>query len=77
VNWADRESVSAEECCEYMGKLVGIEPKFAYTENTYTSLRPDVSLMHEVLGRSKVPWKDGMHRMVQARYPHLPLREVR
>ncbi len=77
VNWAGSESVSAEEYCEYMGKLVGIEPKFVYTEDAYTPLRPDVSLMHEVLGRTKVPWKDGMRRMIQARYPHLPLRDVR
>lgn len=76
VNWAGSETVSAEEYCEYMGSLVGIKPRFRYTEEAYTPLWPDVTLMHQVLGRTNVPWKDGMRRMVQARHPELKLREV-
>jgi UDP-glucuronate 4-epimerase len=32
--------------------------------------------MHEVLGRTKVPWREGFRRMIEARYPELPLRDV-
>jgi UDP-glucuronate 4-epimerase len=27
--------------------------------------------MHDVLGRTSVPWREGMRRMVAARYPDL------
>ena len=30
---------------------------------------PDVTRMHEVLGRTEVPWRDGMRRMLEARHP--------
>lgn len=76
VNWAGSETVSAEEYCEYMGRLMGLTPRFKYTPEAYTGLWPDVTFMHQVLGRTKVHWKDGMRRMVQARYPNWKLREV-
>ena len=27
--------------------------------------------MHEILGRTKVHWRDGFRRMIQARHPEL------
>ena len=73
VNWAGSETVSAEEYCEYLGKLVGKKPKFLYTPEAYPPLWPDVTLMHQELGKCKVSWKDGMRRVVQAKYPDLKL----
>ncbi|MDG4668522.1 NAD(P)-dependent oxidoreductase [Mycobacterium sp. 236(2023)] len=73
VNWAGSETVSVEEYCAYLGQLVGVEPVFEYTAEAHTPLWPDVSHMHEVLGRTKVPWREGFRRMVAARYPHLVL----
>ena len=73
VNWAGSETVTAEEYCEYMAGLLGIEARFRYTDEAYTPLWPDVTFMHQVLGRTKVHWKDGMRRMIQARYPDRPL----
>jgi hypothetical protein len=32
--------------------------------------------MHEVLGRTMVTWRDGFRRMIEARYPELPLKDV-
>ena len=29
--------------------------------------------MHEVLGRTKVPWRDGFRRMIEARHPEIAL----
>ena len=52
VNWAGSETVSAEEYCAYMGELVGIEPVFEYTPAAHTALWPDVTYMHEILGRT-------------------------
>jgi nucleoside-diphosphate-sugar epimerase len=71
VNWAGSETVSVEEYCAYMGQLIGVEPLFEYTTEAHTPLWPDVSHMHQVLGRTKVSWRDGMRRMIEARHPEL------
>jgi nucleoside-diphosphate-sugar epimerase len=71
VNWAGSETVSIEDYCAYMGELVGVEPVFDYTPDAHTPLWPDVTYMHEVLGRTKVSWREGMRRMIEARHPEL------
>ena len=53
VNWAGSETVSVEDYCTYMGELVGVEPVFEYTADAHTPLWPDVTHMHEVLGRRR------------------------
>jgi nucleoside-diphosphate-sugar epimerase len=75
VNWAGSETVSAEEYCTYMGELTGIEPQIVYDPVVHTALWPDVTYMHEVLGRTKVHWRDGFRRMIEARHPELPLQD--
>jgi UDP-glucuronate 4-epimerase len=76
VNWAGSETVSAEEYCAYMGELVGVESIIEYDPSAHTPLWPDVTFMHEVLGRTTVGWRDGFRRMIEARYPDLPLKDV-
>jgi nucleoside-diphosphate-sugar epimerase len=71
VNWAGSETVSVEDYCAYLGELVGVEPVFEYTSEAHTPLWPDVTHMHEVLGRTRVPWREGMRRMAAARHPEL------
>lgn len=71
VNWAGSETVSAEDYCTYLGELVGVKPVFEYTPSVHTPLWPDVSYMHQVLGRTRVHWRDGFRRMVEARHPEL------
>ncbi|WP_197375045.1 NAD-dependent epimerase/dehydratase family protein [Mycolicibacterium baixiangningiae] len=75
VNWAGSETVSVEDYCAYLGELVGVEPILEYTPAAHTPLWPDITHMHEVLGRTTVPWRDGMRRMIAARHPELPLAE--
>ena len=72
VNWAGSETVSVEEYCAYMGELVGIEPIFEYTPQVHTPLWPDVTYMHEILGRTKIHWRDGFRKMIEARRPGAP-----
>ena len=74
VNWAGSETVSVEDYCAYMGELVGVEPIFEYRPEAHTPLWPDVTYMHEVLGRTKVHWRDGMRRLIESRHPELVLR---
>jgi nucleoside-diphosphate-sugar epimerase len=71
VNWAGSETVSIEDYCAYMGELIGIAPIFEYSTEAHTPLWPDVTRMHEVLGRTKVHWRDGFRRMIAARHPEL------
>ena len=76
VNWAGSETVSVEEYCTFMGELVGVEPVFEYTPDAHTALWPDVTRMHEVLGRTKVPWRDGFRHMIAVRHPEIRLHQV-
>src|ERR1700712_5777511 len=76
VNWAGSETVSIEDYCAYLGELVGVEPIFEYTPEAHTPLWPDVTLMHEVLGETKVPWREGFRRMIAARHPEIELPEA-
>ena len=56
-----------------MGQLVGVEPIFEVTSEAITPLWADVTYMHEALGHTKVHWRDGVRRMVEARHPELVL----
>jgi UDP-glucuronate 4-epimerase len=76
VNWAGSETVSVEDYCAYMGELVGVKPTFEYDPTAHTPLWPDVTLMHRTLGRTKVHWRDGFRRMIEARHPELTLRDA-
>ncbi|MFI5047150.1 MAG: NAD-dependent epimerase/dehydratase family protein [Acidimicrobiia bacterium] len=69
VNWAGSETVSVEDYCAYMGELVGVAPIFEYTPEAHTPLWPDVTYMHDVLGHTRVHWRDGLRRMIEARHP--------
>ena len=76
TNFAGSETVSAEDYLEYLGALVGIEPKITYGENAWWPLAADVAHMHEVLGRCTVSWRDGMRRTVGAIHPEIALHDV-
>jgi UDP-glucuronate 4-epimerase len=76
VNWSGSETVSVEDYCAFMGELVGVAPIFDYTEKAHTPLWPDVTYMHQILGRTKVPWRDGFRRMIAARHPEIELNEI-
>jgi len=71
VNWGGSETVSVEDYCAYLGELVGVRPVFEYTAAAHTPLWPDVTLMHQILGRTRVHWRDGFRRMVEALHPEL------
>jgi UDP-glucuronate 4-epimerase len=69
VNWGGSEGVSIEEWCNYLAELTGCEAKFAPTEDTIDSVEIDTTRMHELVGPTSVPWRDGMKRMVRALHP--------
>ena len=74
VNWGGSESSSIEEWSAYLGALTGREPHFVTTERTIGPVAIDVTRMYELVGATRVHWREGMRRMVAARHPEIPLR---
>jgi nucleoside-diphosphate-sugar epimerase len=70
VNWGG-EPASIEEWAAYIGELTGLEPAFEETEATIGSVTIDRTRMHELVGPTEVPLRDGIKRMLQARAPDL------
>jgi nucleoside-diphosphate-sugar epimerase len=69
VNWGGSEPVSIEEWCTHLAELTGVEARFAPTADTIDSVQIDTTRMHAVAGPTRVDWRDGMRRMVQALHP--------
>jgi UDP-glucuronate 4-epimerase len=69
VNWAGSETVSAEDYCAYLGELVGRPVRIRYDVDAPWPLWPDVTRMHQLLGRTEVPWREGMRRIAE-RFGH-------
>jgi nucleoside-diphosphate-sugar epimerase len=75
VNWGGDEPVAIEEMARYMAGLIGVEPRFEFTDEGVIPNR----ITDPTFGRSigmewKVPWRDGIRRMIAARHPELVLR---
>jgi nucleoside-diphosphate-sugar epimerase len=68
VNWSGQQHVAIEEWCAYLGELIGVEPKFDYTDNTLETVMTDNSRMRELVGPCEIEWKDGLRRMVEDRH---------
>ena len=71
VNWGGSEPVSIEEWCTYLAELTGTEARFEPTAHTIDSVQIDTTRMHELIGPTTVPWRDGMRRMAKALHPDL------
>jgi UDP-glucuronate 4-epimerase len=71
VNWGGDDAVSIEDWCGYLSTLTGIPVTFVPTTDTIDSVDIDLTRMHEMIGTTTVPWRDGMRRMARARHPEL------
>ena len=71
VNWGGDERVSVEEWCAYLGELTGIEPKLTPSQQSLASVCLDLTRMHELVGHTTVPWREGFRRMVASQRPDL------
>ena len=71
LNWGGSEPTSIEEWCAWMGELTGLEPKLEPKKQTLRSVVLDPARMHEMVGRTRIDWRDGIRRMVEARNPEL------
>jgi nucleoside-diphosphate-sugar epimerase len=75
VNWGG-EQASVEDWCTHIAALTGLHAKFATTEQTIGSIAVDLRRLHELVGPTRVGWREGMRRMVAARHPELLRDEV-
>ena len=49
-----------------MGELVGVEPHFDVTRNTIGGIPTENTKRRELIGPTRVGWRDGIKRMVDA-----------
>jgi nucleoside-diphosphate-sugar epimerase len=71
VNVCGDDTVTMEECCEYLGRLVNLPVQFRYDTAAWGSLIPDVSLRQRVLGSCGDTWQQGCRKLVEHLYPNL------
>jgi UDP-glucuronate 4-epimerase len=71
LNWGGSEEVSVEDWCGYLAEITGLDAKFDSKEDTLHGLPMNLDRMHERVGRTSVPWREGIRRMVAARAPEL------
>jgi UDP-glucuronate 4-epimerase len=71
VNFGGSEKVSIEEWCAYIGELTGFEAKFQDNPKAFGSLCIDTQKMHSLIGETRVDWKAGVRRQIEALAPEL------
>jgi nucleoside-diphosphate-sugar epimerase len=71
VNFGGSQRVAIEEWCDYLGQLTGLRPLFHEDPRAFGSLCIDTTRMHQLIGETKVDWRDGLRSMVRALAPDL------
>lgn len=77
LNFGGSEQTSIEQWCEYLTELTGLEPLFKDNPQAFGSLAIDTGRMHELIGPSTVPWREGILGMVRSLAPDLLKPEYR
>jgi nucleoside-diphosphate-sugar epimerase len=73
VNFGGSQRVSIEEWCAYIGELTGFEPVFQDNPRAFGSLSIDTTRMHELIGETRVDWRDGIRSQIMKLAPDLLL----
>ena len=71
VNFGGSTRVSIEEWCEYLGELTGLEARFRDNPDAFGSLCIDTTRMHELIGDTRVDWREGIRSQVEHLAPEL------
>ena len=64
INWCGSQLVSAEQWCEYMAELMGKQVEFVYSDDFFPGTPCDTARLHEIIGETRIDWRDGMKRLV-------------
>ena len=72
VNWGGDEGVSVQQWCAYIGELTGIAPdvQVKLMPGTSRGSIADPTKRISFTGPCKVPWREGIRRTFEARYPN-------
>ena len=71
TNFGGSQKVSIEEWCAYISELTGFEPKFQDNPKAFGSLCIDTQIMHELIGETKMEWREGIKRQIENLAPEL------
>lgn len=71
LNFGGSQKVSIEEWCAYIEELTGFEPRFQDNPKAFGSLAIDTDKMHELIGPTRVDWRDGIRSQLEHLAPEL------
>ena len=71
VNFGGSEAVSIEDWCAWLQELTGLTPEFRDNPQAFGSLAIDTTRMHDLIGPTRVDWREGVRNMVATLSPQL------
>jgi nucleoside-diphosphate-sugar epimerase len=71
VNFGGSQCVSIEDWCAYIGELTGFKANFSENPRAFGSLAIDTTKMHELIGPTRVDWREGIRSQIQHLAPDL------
>ena len=73
VNFGGSKKTSVEQWCAYLEELTGLPPAFKHNPRAFGSLSIDTTRMHQLIGETRVDWREGLLSMVKNLAPELLL----
>ncbi len=71
LNFGGSQKVSIEEWCAYISELTGFKPIFKDNPKAFGSLCIDTRNMHNLIGETRVDWREGVRRQIESLAPQL------
>ena len=71
VNFGGSQKVSIEQWCAYIAQLTGLEARFQDNPQAFGSLCIDTRKMHELIGETRVDWREGIRSQIEHLAPEL------
>ncbi|MFP6640765.1 MAG: NAD-dependent epimerase/dehydratase family protein, partial [Myxococcota bacterium] len=75
TNWGGDEPVEIQELSQYLAELVGRKVEIEESPEGIHHYLLDATRRQTLAGECRIPWREGVRRMVAARYPELSLAE--
>ncbi|MCH2171750.1 NAD(P)-dependent oxidoreductase [Myxococcota bacterium] len=72
TNWGGDEPVDIRELCRFMAELAGCEVEFVESDDGIHQYWIDPTRRIELAGPCRVPWREGVTRMIATRQSDLP-----
>lgn len=77
TNWAGDDAISVEQFVPWVAGEMGVDYRFEYSrESTYYPRATDNRRREALVGKCRVGWQEGFRRVMQQRFPDLPLSDA-